>query len=665
MDLLQNLKLARYIKPKKARAFLARVFDAMKIETVIYDSAGKLYFAYPAKGTGQPDQEAESLARSISKTKEKEPIETSSGWWMSIIIRERFIGLIRTSGFMTDDPVIQHSQSLLITEFVSQAIDGEYKLKDMSSQLLENYEELNLLYDVSYKTSSITNLEEVKQSIVVDAVDIISAQNGLLVLEDETTGKFVIEYIYDEKMLNELGLSGDYITIESDKGVMSEVLLEGEAKIVNDTPSSLFFGGDGKSVKIDSILCAPLETTHRILGALILINKEQGDIFISGDQKLLSAMASQAAQSIENANLFRKLEYEKNIVERIIETTADGIIVASKNGDINRFNKEARKIFGMKKEDLPTKADIGSNSRLALMMRKVNDDIDKSVIFEMIVMKPGKLFISIHTNPLFDSDQQTIGLVASIRNLTEMKQTEREKREIVSLLAQKLPALSEEIVSLAIHEPRKKLKDPSQDSLKGSIIQADQLGEVAVDLDRRITRLRRFLQIIAGPLRIERVETTIENMIKETMERYPNSLTNSQVKIKIHYKNKIDLLKVDKEHFIELLDILIENVFEHAVKDQDQVTLRIEFERIGEFLYGMFADNGKGLTNYLISLLFEPTNQLVEHEELRLDEIGLGLSYAKHVIEGHGGDIVVGHNDEVAHGCLVKFKVHVGTPVPF
>lgn len=659
----KNLKLSRYLKAKRAESLLTLISKATQTDMIIFDREGDQFLACPKdqKMSDSISVKALEYLKTIESSGNFESLTDQFGTWVTIIARKQVIGLALIYNFKDDDPEVRDAQANLVRENISGMIEYEYVLKDMSSQLIGNYEELNLLYDVSRKTSSIHNIQEVKRTVVVDTVEIISAQNGFLFLEDESTGEYVLEYVYDPEILDHFPVKSNELILNTQKDIVGEIFSDRKAKVINDQKTKIYFKNSKKTISMNTVICAPLETVHKILGVLILINKDDDEIFTAGDCKLAASMANQAGQAVENAQLFLNLEYEKNIVERIIETTADGIIVSSASGQITRFNQEARDIFNVKGE-VPTADEIENNSRLNLLMRRLKAFVGKSGSFEMIVMKPQKLFLAVYTNPLQDHNQQIVGMVASVRNLTDIKRTEREKREIVSLLAQKLPALSEQIVQLVLHHPRK-----ASDSDNDGIIRADQLGEVAVDLDRRITRLRRFLQIIAGPLRIERMEVDLVELVKTMSERYDVLPISAILKIKVNYKNEIGIIKVDTDHFKELLEILFENVFDHAVKqnDHEKALLEIEFERDGEFLIGTFKDNGKGISEYLLPLLFEPTVQLEEHEELRLDEIGMGLPYANHIVHGHGGEISVASDTLVGNGCTIKFRMFVGMSALF
>lgn len=91
-----------------------------------------------------------------------------------------------------------------------------------------------------------------------------------------------------------------------------------------------------------SILCVPMKNMQGdIIGAIQVLNNKKGK-FSGEDKMLLSALASQAAVAIENADLYRRLNIlnlslEQKVEERTAELTAT-------NGRLTELNRELEDI---------------------------------------------------------------------------------------------------------------------------------------------------------------------------------------------------------------------------------------------------------------------------------------------------------------------------------
>ena len=57
---------------------------------------------------------------------------------------------------------------------------------------------------------------------------------------------------------------------------------------------------------IRSLMCVPLRLKARMIGVLIVFNKRSGEAFTEGNQRLLTIIAAQSAQVIENARLYKE-----------------------------------------------------------------------------------------------------------------------------------------------------------------------------------------------------------------------------------------------------------------------------------------------------------------------------------------------------------------------
>jgi len=69
---------------------------------------------------------------------------------------------------------------------------------------------------------------------------------------------------------------------------------------------------EGTGIEVGSVLCAPLVTRDRVIGALQILNKAQGAHFDDDDLDMLTAFAAQSATAIESARLYQDLRRERD-----------------------------------------------------------------------------------------------------------------------------------------------------------------------------------------------------------------------------------------------------------------------------------------------------------------------------------------------------------------
>jgi len=146
------------------------------------------------------------------------------------------------------------------------------------------------------------DLDEVSRRILEKARDMLDVDNASLMLLDTDTNTLRIQ--------DAIGLERDVvdnIRLRVGEEISGWVAREGRPLLVEDIERHEIFGHRNKERYINrSLLSVPLKIKDRVIGVLNVNNKKNGSVFTSGDMKMLSALASMAAISIENAHTYSK-----------------------------------------------------------------------------------------------------------------------------------------------------------------------------------------------------------------------------------------------------------------------------------------------------------------------------------------------------------------------
>ena len=111
---------------------------------------------------------------------------------------------------------------------------------------------------------------------------------------------------------------------------------------------------------IHSLISVPLRAKGQMVGLLNVFNKRPPEEFTEEDQRLLSIIASQSAQIVENARLYDELQRRKTELEdsehkyrALIEEAAEAIILANVSDQrILEVNEQAERATGIPRERL-------------------------------------------------------------------------------------------------------------------------------------------------------------------------------------------------------------------------------------------------------------------------------------------------------------------------
>lgn len=203
-----------------------------------------------------------------------------------------------------------------ITQLMIALIETEVNKKVLAVDALDKYEELNFLYDISSKMSTCLHVNEVIKLVANEALKQIPG-NAFVVMIYNSHEK-ALQTFYPNREQNEVFL-GKLIT--PNVGIYGHVFNSGKAEIVNQvTLDSRFIDQD---FEIRSMMCCPLMTQTGKLG-VIQISSDRPVEYTAQDLKLFSALASQAAASIQNALFYEQLrDYSYTLERKVAERTAE------------------------------------------------------------------------------------------------------------------------------------------------------------------------------------------------------------------------------------------------------------------------------------------------------------------------------------------------------
>jgi signal transduction histidine kinase/CheY-like chemotaxis protein len=206
-------------------------------------------------------------------------------------------------------------------EFTEQEIRRYRTLAGQAAVALENrrlfqdvqarVNELTILTRIGRRLASTLELDEILASVLEESFNATRATNGGIFLYNERENALEIHTLRGFTPEVEMRYAG-YI-VRAGEGLVGRVLDTGEAVLVNDVTVEPDYQEIDSRTRSELIL--PIKQGGLLLGALNL-ESPQTNAFSPAEQRLLEAMADQAAVAITNA---RAYEAERQAVERIRE----------------------------------------------------------------------------------------------------------------------------------------------------------------------------------------------------------------------------------------------------------------------------------------------------------------------------------------------------------
>jgi HD-GYP domain-containing protein (c-di-GMP phosphodiesterase class II) len=170
---------------------------------------------------------------------------------------------------------------------------------------------LKSLYEVGSALGTSLRLEDVLRKVMDEAISLLGAENGSLMLVDEVRSEL--------KMLVAQGLDDQIVTttrVNLGEGISGWVAQEGQPRLLSRAACEK---GSMGAEPVESAMCVPLKSKDRCIGVLNLSGRTDGGDFTEEDLKILTILASHAASAIDIAQLYRKVSSQVEHLEALYQ----------------------------------------------------------------------------------------------------------------------------------------------------------------------------------------------------------------------------------------------------------------------------------------------------------------------------------------------------------
>ena len=181
-------------------------------------------------------------------------------------------------------------------------------MKEQLEKLKSSHERLRLLYQVSNVIHSTLDSQEALQLIVSEAVRVMRASSGSLVLINPTTNFLEIHAAQN------LSSAARKLKLRVGEGVTGWVAQNGRPARVGDVTQDKRYVSIRRDVR--SELAVPLEVQSEVRG-VINVDSDRVDAFSADDQELLQELAIQAAKVIHHTWLYEQLRLKVMLFESL------------------------------------------------------------------------------------------------------------------------------------------------------------------------------------------------------------------------------------------------------------------------------------------------------------------------------------------------------------
>ncbi len=191
----------------------------------------------------------------------------------------------------------------MATDLVSPQIS---QLQEENQRLRKAVDELSILNELARVISSTMNLDSVIENVVKRSVRAVNGQQGMITLVDEQAPTEM------KTLIRAQNSTSDHQQFHLNQNILGWMMINKKALLSNEIATDARFTGVQARPDERSLLCVPLLVKNRLVGILAVFNKKDNKEFTEDDKRLLSIIAAQSGQILENARLY---EQEKSMFE--------------------------------------------------------------------------------------------------------------------------------------------------------------------------------------------------------------------------------------------------------------------------------------------------------------------------------------------------------------
>ncbi len=170
----------------------------------------------------------------------------------------------------------------------------------------------------------------------------------------------------------------------------------------------------------------------------------------------------------------------------------------------------------------------------------------------------------------------------------------------------------------------------------------DNLAKIISDESMRLKfQVEKVLQMAIFEkikMKLNMVELDVHGIIDKAVENFALQIGNQDGLIKKHFQAAISLAMVDEIHFLNSLSNLIDNAIKYS-KEKPEIIISTRNNKKG--LIVTIEDNGIGISKDNLKRIFDKFYRVPSGNVHNVKGFGLGLSYAKKIIDEHNGTIKV------------------------
>ncbi len=373
-----------------------------------------------------------------------------------------------------------------------------------------------------------------------------------------------------------------------------------------------------------------------------------GNKYLDRIQKMFNYMAIEMKR-IKNIDLSGIIN-SKNKIEAILRNIVDGVIVTDTQYKILMVNIVAENLFGFTEKkalNKNLKEFIKVKQILNLFKRvrdgKQTDDITFDLRVKNVVTKK---YFQASASRIYSEDNEFIGIVSVIRDITKEYIADKMKSELVTMVAHELKSPLTSIYGFS-------------DLLRDLNVRNSKVKEysniILNETSRLVKLVNKFLDLSKleeGKIQIQIHPFNIEQLAEKIINIYMSFAQNKNIEIRKIVSPDICLVYGDQQLIEQVIQNLLSNAIKYSPSGSD---ISIDLQQKSNCVKISVIDNGYGIPEESIHKIFRKFYRVNKTEESSEDGSGLGLALTKEILDQHNTKLKV--SSTLGTGSVFSFTL--------
>ena len=388
----------------------------------------------------------------------------------------------------------------------------------------------------------------------------------------------------------------------------------------------------------------PLAIAGEPVGLLLVFRDYVGSTTLN-DLQILQSFADQAAIAVHNAQLYERMDRERQRLDAFLKYSADGVMILDADLRILRFNRALERMTGWRAADAQDRyhndvivwsrieqGDLTEAMDQGWPLRPAQGSTPETLYVEGDILRQDGLSLSIGITyaPLFGSDGRLANIIANVRDITNFRRAQEMQNVFISTVSHELKtpvALIKGYAGTLRREDASWNPEVIRDGLAVIEEESDRLTEL-------IENLLAASKLRAQQMRLDIGDVRLDALAARAVERFSTQTTRHR--FVLSFPPEFPVVQGDEVRLRQVLDNLVSNAIKYSPDGGD-----IEVGGYADpYTATVFVrDQGVGISEADQEHIFERFFRVDGALSRKTQGTGLGLYLAKAIVEAHGGSI--------------------------